>query len=234
MKTLLRFATITVASAALVAGGATAATAAPGDNAAITTVKLKSGATYYKTSNFISGTVAASAPGSSSFYGIKATVTVNGKVVKTGASVYQNGVYFDRAWGSGTVRLINFTASGFDTRPGNVGAYYDRPIPAPANATRVRYAVESGSGLKVTKRGKKMTFKLKATYRDKSEKRKSAKRATIQVKKSGKWKTLKNVKLNSKGKATYKRKDGKKRQYRMVIKTTNTLQGATTRGAIKI
>ncbi|MFI5430274.1 hypothetical protein [Aeromicrobium sp. UC242_57] len=172
MKNLLRFAAITVASTALIAGGTTAATAAPGDTAAITTFKLKQGATYYKTSNFISGTVVASAPGSSSFYGVKATVTVNGKAVKTGVPVYQNGIYFDRAWGAGTVKLINFTASGYDTRPGHVGAYYDRPIPAPANSTRVRYAVESTSGVKVTKRGKKLTFKLTATYRDKAGKRK--------------------------------------------------------------
>lgn len=234
MKKLLRFATITVASVALVAGGATSATAVPGDNNTVTVFKLKPGALPYKTSNFVSGQVVVSAPSSSSFYGLKATVTVGGKAVATKVPIYQNGYYHDRKWGAGVVRLTNFTASGYDVRPGHTGAYYDRPVKSPANSVRVRYAVESRSdNLRVSKRGKKLTFKVIATYRDKSEKRKSAKKAVIQVKKSGKWKTLKTVKLNSKGKATYKKSDKKKRQYRLKIKTTSTLQGGTTRGSIK-
>lgn len=234
MKKMLRIATIAAASAALVAGGTTSATAVPGDNNAVTVFKLKSGALPYKTSNFVSGKVVVSAPSSSSFYGLKATVTVNGKTVATKVPIYQNGYYHDRKWGAGLVRLKSFTASGYDVRPGHTGAYYDRAIKAPSNVVRIRYAVEPSSGLKVTKRGKKLTFKATATYRDKAEKRRSAKKAVIQVKKGGKWKTLKTVKLNSKGKATYKKSDKKKRQYRMKIKTTSLLLGGTTRGAIKI
>lgn len=234
MKTLLRTAAIAVASTALIAGGTTSASAAPGDNNAVTVFKLNAGSTPYKTSNFVSGQIVVSAPSSSSFYGLKATVTVNGKVVANKVTVYQNGYYHDRKWGAGTVRLTNFTASGYDTRPGHTGAYYDTPVSAVANSVRVRYAVESRyDNLRVSKRGKKLTFKVNATYRDKNEKKKSAKRATIQVKKGGKWKSLKTIKLNSKGKGTYKKSDKKKRQYRLQIKTTNTLQGGTTSGSIK-
>ncbi|MFI5430273.1 hypothetical protein [Aeromicrobium sp. UC242_57] len=45
---------------------------------------------------------------------------------------------------------------------------------------------------------------------------------------------MKTVRLNSKGKATYKRSDKKKRPYRMVVKTTNLIKGGTTRGGLKI
>lgn len=231
MKTLLRTAAIAVASTALVAGGASAATAAPGDTVKVTNIKLKSTATYYKTSNPLSGIVIAVAPGANA-YGFKATVKVNGAVVATKVPVYlgnTGGIYYDRKWGAGVVSLTNFTASGNDAS----GYFTDRPIPAPANSVRVRYAVESNSGIKITKRGKKLTFKLTATYRDKSERRLSPKRGVIQVKKGGKWRTLKTVKLNSKGKGTYKKSDRKKRSYRMLVKTTTGLQGGYSR-SVKI
>lgn len=229
MKTLVRFATITVASAALVAGGATAATAAPGDGVAVTTVQLKAGSTYQKSNSLIPGNIAVSIPANISLSSVKATVTVNGKPVANGVSIGSNGFYYQRAWGIGTVRLTNFTVAGYDYRAGNTGAY-NRAVPAPANSARVRYALESRRALYVSKRGKKMSFKITATYRDKAGKRKSARKATVQIKKSGKWKTLKNVKLNSKGQASFKRKDGKKRTYRVVIKTTNTIAGGSTKG----
>lgn len=233
MNKLLRFATVTLASAALVAGGTTAATAAPGDGVAVTRIKLKSTATYYKTSNTVVGNISASAPAGTQAYGFKATVRVNGRPVAYKVAIYlgrSGGFYYNRSWGAGLVSLTNITASGSDAS----GSFTNKAIPTPSNAVRIRYAVESSSGIKVTKRGKKLKFKVTATYRDKAGKKKSAKRATIQVKKNGKWKTLKKVKLNSKGKATYKRSDKKKRTYRMVVKTTNTLQGGTTRGGLKI
>lgn len=225
MKTLFRTAAIAVASTALVAGGATAATAAPGDGTTVTSVKLGQSATYNKTGNQVTGTIAISAP--DGLYSLKATVNVNGKPVANGVTInnYTNGSQgfsYNRKWGAGVVSLTNFTANG----PG----FTNKPVPAPANSTRVRYALESRQGIYVSKRGKKMTFKITATYRDKSEKRKSAKKATVQVKKGSKWKTLKKVKLNSKGQASFKRKDGKKRSYRVVVKTTNTFLGGNTKG----
>jgi hypothetical protein len=229
MRTITRVLATAAASTALVVSGATVATAAPGAETAVTTIKLKPTATYYKTSNMVRGKVAVT--GASDFYRLTATLNINNKAVAHNVPIYAytdgtQGFYYNRRWGAGTLKLNNFKVSG----PG----YTDVRIGSVSNGVRIRYAIESSSGLRVTKKGKKLTFKVTATYRDNREKRRSPGRATIQVKKSGKWKTLKTVKLNSKGKATYKKSDGKKRQYRMKISTTTKIKGGTTRGAIKI
>ena len=79
------------------------------------------------------------------------------------------------------------------------------------------------------KRGSKITFKVIARYRDASGSYASARRAKLQVAKGGKWKTLKNVRLNSKGKGIYKRTERKKRNYRVIIKPTAAHDGASSR-----
>jgi hypothetical protein len=98
----------------------------------------------------------------------------------------------------------------------------------------IRYGIDYKSKIRVNKRGKKLTFRLTARYINNAGKPVGIRKATIQVKKGGTWKTLKNVKLKSNGTGKYKRSDKKKRQYRMVIKTTNTYLGGNTRGSIKL
>lgn len=231
MKTLLRAAAIAVASTALVAGGTTAATAAPGDTAAVTGVSLGETATYFS-STPVTGTVSV-AGGITS---LKATVNVNGVplpapvTININASNGVNGFYYDRAWGNGVVSLTNFIASGRDAQ----GFFSNRAVPGPANSVLIRYAVDTRSSIKVTKRGKKLTFKLKARYINNTGGAVGIRKATIQVKKNGTWKTLKNVKLKSNGTGTYKKSDSKKRNYRLLIKTTSSIQGGNTTGTRKL
>jgi predicted phage tail protein len=144
MKTLLRFAAITVASTALVAGGAVAATAAP---------------------------------------------TTSSVVSSTAAPVATSG--------------------------------------DPVSIAVAPYPVDPRTEIRVRKLGKKLTFKIKARYINDAGQRVGIRRATIQVKRGGNWRTVKRVKLNSKGRATYKRSDKKKRLYRLVIKATSVYQGGT-------
>jgi len=147
MKTLLRFAAITVASTALVAGGAVSATAAPTATSAV-------------------------AP-----------------AVVSGASDVQIAA-------------------------------------AP-------YPIDYKTKLRAQKRGKKITFRVTARYIDDAGNPVGIRRATIQVKKGGKWKTLKNVKLKANGTGKYKKSDKKKRNYRLIIKATSLYQGGRT-GYFKI
>jgi hypothetical protein len=146
MKTLLRLAAITVASTALVAGSAVAATAAP------------------TTSSAVSSTAAP---------------------VATSA--------------------------------------------APVGISVAPYPLDAGkSKLRAVKRGKKITFRLVARYRNDAGQSVGIRRATLQVLKHSKWRTVKRVSLNSKGIGKVKRSDKKKRKYRMVVVATSVYQGGRT------
>jgi hypothetical protein len=83
---------------------------------------------------------------------------------------------------------------------------------------------------RITKKGKKLTFRLTVRYTDDAGRAVGIRRVTIQVLRGGKWKNLKHVKLNSKGKGTYKHSDRKKRKYRLVVKPTSLYQGGVTHG----
>lgn len=76
-----------------------------------------------------------------------------------------------------------------------------------------------------SKRGSKIKFKVFARYRDDAGNVVAIRRAKLQVAKDGRWKTLKNVRLNSRGKGTYQRTERKKRTYRVIIKPTAVYQG---------
>jgi len=90
------------------------------------------------------------------------------------------------------------------------------------------YPVDPKSKIRVLKRGKKLTFRLTARFVDDAGTPVAIRKATIQILRGSKWKTLKNLNLNSSGRATYKRTDGKKRKYRMLIKPTALYQGGNT------
>lgn len=227
MKKLMRFAAITLASTALVAGAGTVpANAAAGDTAAVTGIALQAASLPYASSNPVAGTVSVTAGITS----LSATVNVNGVPVAGNVTINPGGFYYNRAWGAGTVTLTNFIASGRDAE----GFFSNRAVPSPANAVAVRYAVKTGAGAKITKRGKKLTFKVKLRYVDNKSRSVGIRKAALQVKKGSKWRTLKNLKLKKNGTVTYKRSDKKKRNYRLVVKTTGLYQGGTftTRGKI--
>lgn len=235
MKTLLRSAAISVASVALIAGGTTSATAAPGDGAAAAVAVQPAVTSGYKNSTTSSvATAITPTVAGIEISSLKATVNVNGVAVANDVFVSLGyGFTYQRAWGIGVVSLTNILATGYDSRSGTRTFFYDKPI-APSTGAQIRYGLESRSGLEVKKRGKKLTFKVKARYVDNRNKTVRVNRATIQVKKGGKWRTLKHVKLKKNGTATYKRSDKKKRSYRLVVKQTSVYQGGQTKGLNKI
>jgi len=97
------------------------------------------------------------------------------------------------------------------------------------SAAAAPYGLDYKTKIRVQKRGKKLTFRLTARFLDDAGTPVGIRKATIQVFKKGKgWRTLKNVKLNSRGTGTYKKSDGKKRKYRMSIKATTLYQGGVT------
>jgi len=121
------------------------------------------------------------------------------------------------------------------------GATAATAAPAAANTTSVAaapagsvsaavapYGPDPKSKIRVKKVGKKLTFRLTARFRDDAGTPVGIRKATIQVLKGRKWKTLKNVKLNPSGRGTYKKSDGKKRKYRMLVKPTSLYQGFRT------
>lgn len=91
------------------------------------------------------------------------------------------------------------------------------------------YGLDYKSKIRVQKKGKKLTFRLTARYRDDAGKPHGIRKATIQVWRGGKWKNLKHVNLKANGTGKYKRSDRKKRNYRMVVKATSLYQGGMTR-----
>jgi hypothetical protein len=90
------------------------------------------------------------------------------------------------------------------------------------------FPMDPKSKIRVNKRGSKLKFRLTARYINQVGQPVGVRRATIQVHKKGKWRTLKNVRLNSEGRGSYKRTDGKKRKYRMLVKPTSLYVGGVT------
>jgi hypothetical protein len=218
MKSFLRLAAITLASTALVAGASTVpANAAPGDSATVTIQPKALSGFATSTTDLVPVSVV-----SNRSLALRATVNVNGVPVANEVSVFSNFFTYQRAWGAGSVTLTNLHESN--------GA----PVAGGSNAAQVRYGIEYRSGFDVRKRGKKLTFKGKFRYVDNRNKNVSIRKGQLQVKRGSKWRTVKNLKFKKNGTFTYKRKDKKKRTYRIVIKTTNVYQGNiwTTRGKI--
>jgi hypothetical protein len=90
------------------------------------------------------------------------------------------------------------------------------------------YRIHGSTGVRYIKRGKKITFKLKARYVDDAGNVVGIRRAKIEIFKGGKWKTAKNVHLKANGTGKYKRTDKKRHKYRMTIKATSLYQGGST------
>lgn len=92
----------------------------------------------------------------------------------------------------------------------------------------VPYGPDPRSKIRIQKRGSKLTFRLTARFLDDAGTPFGIRRATIQVLKGKKWKTLKNVKLNGNGGGSYKTRSSKKRKYRMLVKPNPLYQGFKT------
>jgi hypothetical protein len=211
MKILLRAAAIAVASTALVAGGTvTGAQAAPGDfaNIGIQDTAL----------NGYKGTTSKLVPVAlnSNRTAVYATVNVNGVPVAGDVFVSSSGFLYQQAWGAGVVTL-----TGLKDRSGPSG----QAVAGGSNAFTVRYSVNQADGARITKRGKKLTFKVKVRYVNAAGSLTGVRKAKLQAKKGRKWRTVKNVKLKANGTRTVKLSDRKKRNYRIVVDTTSVYAG---------
>lgn len=135
------------------------------------------------------------------------------------------GVRIPSAWGAGVYRFDNFTFKRNDGTATHVA-------PNAVNF-RVRKGLYYKGGIRIVRKGSKLTFKVHNIKAFSGTKYTPLKKATVQVKKGKKWKTLKTVKLNKKGSKNFSIKKKGKRKYRLFIKTTTTVQGGAT-GAIRI
>jgi hypothetical protein len=106
-------------------------------------------------------------------------------------------------------------------------------VAAAGSVSTAAFQMDAASKIRVQKRGSKLKFRLTARYLNEVGQPVGVRRATIQIHKKGKWRTLKNVRLNSEGRGSYKRTDGKKRKYRMLIKPTSLYVGGVTK-SVKI
>jgi hypothetical protein len=102
-------------------------------------------------------------------------------------------------------------------------------VTASSNVSIAGFPMDPQSKIRVNKRGSKLKFRLTARFLNEFGRPVGVRKATIQVHKKGKWRTLKNVRLNSEGRGSYKRTDGKKRKYRMLIKPTSLYVGGVTK-----
>jgi hypothetical protein len=216
MKKLLRLAAITIASTALVAtAGTVPASAAPGDSASIAVPEITLNNYKNTTTTTVPVTLTTSR---ASLTAVKATVNVNGVPVANDVYVGTSFTYY-QAWGKGIVTLTNLKDYG------------NQPVAGGSNPATVRYGLESRfDNIRITKRGKKLTFKIKVRYINNAGRPVGVRKATVQVLKGRKWKTLKNVNLKKNGTKTFKKSDKKKRKYRLYIKTNSTYSGGTTKG----
>ncbi|RYZ67633.1 MULTISPECIES: hypothetical protein [Aeromicrobium] len=124
------------------------------------------------------------------------------------------------SWGAGAYRVDRITFRRYDGTATHI---------APNSLTfRVRQGVQWNYS-PITKRGSKVTFKLKGFKTFTGTRWVSVKKVKLQVKKGKKWKTVKTIRVNANGHGKYSLKSKKKRPYRVYIPTTTRVQGAVSR-----
>lgn len=133
---------------------------------------------------------------------------------------YANQFSYTGRWGAGSVRL------GPIRYKDQTGA--EQVDPQYSNYFRIRQGVK-WSNSPISKRGAKITFKLRGFKTFNGSSWVSVQRAKLQVKKGKKWTNLRTVKLNKSGSAVVRVKHKKKRNYRVHIPTTTRIQGTVSR-----
>ena len=96
------------------------------------------------------------------------------------------------------------------------------------SAAAAPYGLDYKSKLRATKRGSKIKFRFTARFRDDAGNPVGIRKVTLKVKRGGKWRTVKNVKLKKSGTGSYKLTKKKRYNYKMVIKPTSLYQGGET------
>lgn len=199
------------------AAGAAAATPVE-STATITGFSIRSGVITNAGSTYFPGTVTVGnlvTPTTTA----ETEVRVNG-VYRGRATLGPNGATFPRTFGSGKVRLgPTYFSDG--TTDGNV-----------SNVFYARKQVRSTAKypLKIRRVNSKVTFRaINVKIVDPSSgKYKSVKRVKLQQYKGGTWKTKKSIKLNSSGTGKYKASIKKKYRYRIYVPRTSTQEKFST------
>ncbi len=196
--------------------------------------------------------ISEAAIGSSTSVYAKTAVTVNAHPTATSwyayADVYVNGVlragdrmiasnsaslstYWPRAAGTGTVQLRNLRVTSY----GSGWSATKVAQAAVSNVAPVRSTVYFLAGLRINKKGTKLTAKAqKMKYYRADGSFASLGKVALQRFKKGKWRGFKKIKLNAAGNGKIKFKQSKKMKYRLFVPTTASLYGGYTKGTKKI
>ncbi|MCL3838470.1 hypothetical protein [Aeromicrobium duanguangcaii] len=183
---------------------------------ALTTFAVRDGVIGQRGNNPVLGTFVPGVSGSN----FHADVFVNGRG-KGRVELHNGGFYYPGTWGAGKVRLgpVRYTDG---TNVAQVAAQY-------SNYFTVRQGVKWNKS-PMSKRGSKVTFKLRGFKTFNGTRWVSVKKVKLQVKKGKKWKNIKTVKVNKSGSKKFSIKSKKKRTYRVTIPTTARIKGASTGG----
>lgn len=146
-------------------------------------------------------------------------------------SPYASSVSWHKRLGYGTAQLRNLRASVYSSAGGNQNV----AVGTASNQFRIRRDFDSNLQMKYTKRGSKLTLRAsKWRVHQPNGKFASVKKVKLQRLKGGKWRNIKNVRVNKSGNGKITFKSKKKYKYRLYYKSTKTIQGARTYASGKI
>lgn len=209
-------ATASGATAPASSGSASFGTASTVDAAGtITALRLGSGVITERATTQFVGNVAGTSPGGS----VQTDVRINGRPkgrVELYPGAGNGGVEIPRQWGSGKVQIGPTYFSDGTVDPNVSNFFYARKL---VTSTR-----SDNYPLKVNRRNNSMTFRAfqVVIVNPATGRFQSVKRVKLQQQRGNKWKTIKNIKLNSKGSGSYKTSIKKKYRYRLYISATET------------
>jgi hypothetical protein len=140
------------------------------------------------------------------------------------------------SWGRGTFTIRNAAISAYTTSGSAYGAYTDTSI---AGHFTVKSASDGnlsfGNAISVKASGHKKSFKVGLHYYSTSGwKPWKGHKVSIQEYTKKHWKTVKKLKLNSKGKGSWVRHTGTRYSYRLTAASSSTVLGGITKGTGKL
>ncbi|ANC32137.1 hypothetical protein [Isoptericola dokdonensis] len=250
MRSLVRLAATSVAAASLLLGTLVAPAAAATSPINVTSVSIKAsygGPAISAKTKYYEFTTKASGSVSQGWVDIVGDVYRGSTKVASNIElgyVYSGGkdltgyVLAKNSWGRGTFKvknvrvvhdLYNNTVKTYKDTTVSGGTFY---IKSAINGNLTKY----GTVIQVKTSGSKKTVKvgIKQYTVKKAWEPYKGKKVKIQQKKGGKWVTKKTVKLNSKGKATYKLTSAKKYKYRVLVPGSSTVVGGYSQGTPKL
>lgn len=236
-------AALTAAAMAATAVVGITSTAAHADTAPVDVVSVTgSGAAYttnspvgLKISVATSGDVAQWYVESAQIYrGSTLVGTVTDPAYYQGKSVF--GFSFKNSWGRGTFTVRNAVIHAYASSSSMYPEYTDSTI---AGSFTIKSASDGNlsrkNAIKVISHGKKKSFTVGLRYLSTSGwKPWKGHVVAIQEKTHGHWKTLKHLRLSSKGQATWSRRTGTKYAYRLTTASTSTIYGGSSHPTPKL